>query len=273
MTHNSHPRTLRVTYFKTWMAQWAPSDRECALAEAFMQVVNQIKGDMRDGARTKAIGEKEDGKVTFGEDGFGVMRRKAELEGALSKEGFELVSIVLEELTTTRSYEEPALFCSTIESCTDGREEDERWLPADRRKRLFALRPQYLFGEQAAAEHALRAWMCETMALSLRQQVLISVGIKVVMSAAGVISVQVNATHDLRNMRRKAKGLPLLAPGEDSEDDEILSKTDLEQYQESQFVGAQDAMQTMRGNVAAQKRSEMKKSLTEEKEGLEGVTV
>ena len=63
-----------------------------------------------------------------------------------------------------------------------------------------------------------------------------------------------------------SRGLEPLAPGEESEDDEILNKTDLEEYQERQLVGARYSMNAIRGKASQQKTGE--KALMEQ-----GVTV
>ena len=55
-------------------------------------------------------------------------------------------------------------------------------------------------------------------------------------------------------MRRAARGLRELAPGEESEDDEILNKTDLEEYQERTPVTAGEALQFAKsGQLSSQK--------------------
>ena len=67
------------------------------------------------------------------------------------------------------------------------------------------------------------------------------------MAAAGLVTTQVQAMNELRNLRRKTKGLPPLKPGEDSEDDEIMEKSDYEHYKESPYlVGGREAMDVMR---------------------------
>ena len=47
-----------------------------------------------------AISDKAAGKVDFGQDGFGVARHKQERETTLRNEGYDLTSIVLEDLIT-----------------------------------------------------------------------------------------------------------------------------------------------------------------------------
>ena len=58
------------------------------------------------------------------------------------------------------------------------------------------------------------------------------------------------AKHELRNLRRSSRGLPPLAPGEESEDDEILNKSDFEAYEQGQITPARDAMSLMRSPSA-----------------------
>jgi len=50
-----------------------------------------------------------------------VMRRVHEVDATLQEEGFTLVSIVLEELMTDESFNDPALFCATVEAVGDRR--------------------------------------------------------------------------------------------------------------------------------------------------------
>ena len=93
----------------------------------------------------------------------------------ISNEGFELVSTTLEELISEKSYNEPALYCATVEAVSEGREDEARFFPAERKARLQAMRPTLLFGNQAAdTAHGLHEWMCAEMSLVLRKQVLIS---------------------------------------------------------------------------------------------------
>ena len=54
------------------------------------------------------------------------------------------------------------------------------------------------------------------MSENLRKQILISVCIHVCMTAAGLLQMQYHSMHELRNLRRKTKGLPPLQPGEDA---------------------------------------------------------
>ena len=55
----------------------------------------------------------------LGADGMGVFKRLQEHNVHLNDDGFELVSIVTEELVSERSYNEPELFCSTVEAVAD----------------------------------------------------------------------------------------------------------------------------------------------------------
>jgi tetratricopeptide (TPR) repeat protein len=247
MVSHGHPMTLRVAYYKTWMTRWTPQDREVALSQAFLEIVDKLKEDMKEHAKAQAIEQKERGEVHFGEDGMGVAKRMYELNDIISEEGFGLTSHCLEELVSERSYNEPALYCACVEAVSEGREDEPKWLPPDRKERLEAMRPTILFGTQAAdASHPLRVWMCHQMAYQLRKQVLISCCLKVCMASAGVVQVQCAAMGELRNMRRAAKGLPSLKPGEEEEDDEILNKTDFEEYQERTMIDAQTAMDVVK---------------------------
>jgi hypothetical protein len=72
---------------------------------------------------------------------------------------------------------------------------------------------------------------------------LIALCTRVVMAAAGLVKVQFSAKNKLRNMRRAQRGLPPLEPGEDSEDDEILNKSDFEAYQQLHPPPAGEALQ------------------------------
>ena len=51
MVARGHPMSLRTAYYDTWMRRWSPIDRETALSEAFMAVVNGIKESLRGEAR------------------------------------------------------------------------------------------------------------------------------------------------------------------------------------------------------------------------------
>ena len=59
-----------------------------------MALVEQIKSDLQKGAYDRVLLEKDEGKVSFGEDGFGVVKRKAKIGEVLHEEGFDFVSIV-----------------------------------------------------------------------------------------------------------------------------------------------------------------------------------
>lgn len=244
MVSRSHPRSLRTSYYKVWMVHWSPEDREVALSQAFLKVIDDLKQILKKGARDLAVGAKEKGEVDFGEDGFGVFRYMNKRNQDIENECFDLTGIVLADLMSERSYNEPALYCATVERVAESRE-DEHLTPA-MTEEIAALRPKYLMGPQCA-EHPLKAWMVREMGLQMRKQILIGLCLQTCLSAAGVVTLQMHATHDLRNMRRKAKGLPEVAPGEQSEDDEIMCKNDYEEYMESQPVNAKEAMQKMRG--------------------------
>ena len=242
MVHRSHPRSLRLRYYKTWMVHWQPSDRETTLAEAFMKVVQSLTETVKKEARELAILAKEKGDVSFGDDGLGVFRYMQARNDEIHAEAFDLTGIVMEELSSERAYMEPALFCATVERVSEGREDEYPHLTDELRDRIGALRPVHLMGTQCKA-HPLKAWMTREMGLQMRKDILISVCIHTVMVAAGVLNMQRRAKTELRNMRRAARGLRELAPGEESEDDEILNKTDLEEYQERTPVTAGEALQ------------------------------
>ena len=55
MVHASHPMSLRVAYYKTWMVAWRPEDREATLSEAYMKVIEGLKENMKEEAREQAI--------------------------------------------------------------------------------------------------------------------------------------------------------------------------------------------------------------------------
>ncbi len=63
MVSRGHPMSLRTRYYATWMKHWTAHDRETALSEAFLAVVEQLKNDMKKSARSRAIWDKRDGKV------------------------------------------------------------------------------------------------------------------------------------------------------------------------------------------------------------------
>jgi hypothetical protein len=110
---------------------------------------------------------------------------------------------------------------------------------------LHALRPTLLMGDMCAS-HPLKEWMISKMSENMRKQVLISVCLEVCMSAAGLAKTQVEAMFELRNLKRKERGLPPLKPGEFEEDDEIMEKSDFEAYQERTLIGGREAMRLMK---------------------------
>jgi tetratricopeptide (TPR) repeat protein len=242
MVHASHPMSLRVQYYKTWMVHWRPEDREATLSEAYMKVIEGLKENMKEEAREQAIEAKEKGEAKFGEDGFGVYRYLQERAGEITNEAFDLTGIVLEELMSEKAYNEPALYCATVERVAQKREDEYPHLTDEMKDRIGALRPVFLMGNQCKT-HPLKPWMIREMGLQMRKQILIGVCLHTCMAAAGVVGVQHKAKSDLRNMRREARGLPTLEPGEESEDDEILNKTDLEEYQDRTPVAAGEALQ------------------------------
>jgi len=253
MVSRGHPRSLRTQYYAVWMKHWEPKDRESALCEAFTHIIDQFKQDLKGEAKNRAVAEKEHGKVSFGEDGFGVMRRVQEHDAKLQDEGFALVSIVLEDLITENSYDNPEIFCQHVEAVGEGREEEPRFLTPSKLERMAALRPELLMGEVIGTTrpkpHPLREWMIPKMALNLRKQVLIGCCIRVIMSAAGLVGCQVEAINKMRNMRREANGLVPLAPGEESEDDEIMCRNDYEEYKQRQVPSAGDAKRLLSGSA------------------------
>ena len=82
---------------------------------------------------------------------------------------------------------------------------------------------------------------------NLRKQILITVCLDVCMVAAGLLQAQGQAKHELRNLRRRTRGLPELLPGEESEDDEILCKNDFEEYQQMLMPPAGEALKVLQG--------------------------
>lgn len=135
MVSRGHPRSLRTQYYGVWMKHWEPKDRESALCEAFTHIIDQFKQDLKGEAKNRAVAEKEHGKVSFGEDGFGVMRRVQEHDAKLQDEGFALVSIVLEDLITENSYDNPEIFCQ-VRHCAARRLPHPRTPPPRRRPSL-----------------------------------------------------------------------------------------------------------------------------------------
>lgn len=241
MVHRSHPMNMRNNYYKVWMAVWTPSDRECALSSAFVKVLKSFDSKLKQEAKDIAVTDKEAGKVDFGEDGMGVWKHMNAKNATLRDEGYALASIVLEDLICEKCYNEGAVYCATVESVSEGREDEERWLPAERLAQLHALRPKVLMGEMCAT-HPLKEWMIARMGENLRKQILIAVCLEVCMSACGLVKVQCEAMHTMRNLRRKSRGLPPLQPGEESEDDEIMEKSDYEAYQERTLIGGKEAL-------------------------------
>jgi len=249
MVSRGHPRSLRTQYYSTWMKGWSPSDRECALSQAFMKILESFDNVIKETGKDIVVGEKEAGKLgenPFGEDGMGVYKKVQEKRGILHAEGYELVSIVLEDLICEKCYQDGAVYCATVESVADKREDEQRWLPEERLKRMHALRPTILMGSQAV-EHPLKEFIIARMSENLRKQVLVGVCLQVCMSAAGLVQVQFQATNELRNLRRRTRGLPELAPGEESEDDEIMCKNDYEEYLQRQLTGAAESLRLMNG--------------------------
>jgi len=226
--------------------RWTAEDREATLSEAYMKVIEELKECLKDEAREQAIEAKKKGEVTFGEEGFGVYKYMQARTGEITGECFDLTGIVLADLMTDKAYNEPGLYCATVERVAQKREDEDSdyacGLTQKMKDEISTLRPTYLMGSQCK-NHPLRAWMVLEMGLQMRKQILIGVCIHTCMAAAGVIGVQAKAKHDLRNMRRTAKGLPEVDEGDESEDDEILNKTDLEEYQDRTAVPASDAMQ------------------------------
>jgi len=245
MVSRSHPMNIRNNYYKVWMCVWTPEDRECALSTAFMKVLEGFDKMLVNEAHGLAVADKEAGKVDFGEDGFGVFRHKQSRNEILRKEGYDMVSIVLEDLCTETCYNQGDIYCANVEAVSEGREDEPRWLPEHRRERLHALRPTLLMGDMCAS-HPLKEWMISKMSENMRKQVLISVCLEVCMSAAGLAKTQVEAMFELRNLKRKERGLPPLKPGEFEEDDEIMEKSDFEAYQERTLIGGREAMRLMK---------------------------
>lgn len=229
MVSRSHPMNMRNLYYRTWMVVWQPEDRECALSSAFMQVLHGFDEMLKDEAREIAIGDKRAGKVEFGEDGFGVMRHKQEREGVLRAEGYTLTSIVLEDFITQECYDNPEIYCQNVEAVSEGNEDELKWLPDERRQKLHALRPTILMGEMCHT-HPLKELMIPRMAENMRKQILCGVCLTVCMAASGLVHTQIVAMHELRNLRRKERGLPAITDGREEEDDEIMEKTDYDEY-------------------------------------------
>ena len=63
MVSRSHPMNMRNAYYKTWMVVWTPEDRECALANAFMKVLEAFDARLKEEAKGIAIDDKEKGEV------------------------------------------------------------------------------------------------------------------------------------------------------------------------------------------------------------------
>ena len=265
MVHRSHPMNMRVLYYRTWMVVWQPDDRECALSSAFMEVLKGFDAMLKNEAHDHAVGDKQAGKVDFEEDGFGVWRHKNKTEGTLRDEGYTLTSIVLEDLITEECYNQPDLYCATVEAISEGREDEPRWLPADRLERMHALRPTILMGEMCHS-HPLKEWMIARMSENLRKQILIGVCLHVCMAAAGLVSTQIAAMHELRNLRRKHRGLLALKPGEESEDDEIMEKTDYDEYRERTLISGPKAQALLKMGSQALEAHELKSGRDLEKE-------
>ena len=250
MTHRSHPMNMRSLYYRTWMAVWSPEDRECALSHAFMEVLKSFDERLKDEAREIAVFNKRSGKVDFGEDGFGVWRHMNEKNTTLKNEGYDLASIVLEDLVCDKCYHEPEIYCATVEKLAEGREEEPDMMPEERRARLHALRPKILMGEMCA-EHPLKEWMIARMGDNLRKQILLGVCLTVCMAATGLVKAQLAAMHELRNLKRKEMGLKALMPGEEEEDDVIMDKDDYDEYQERKLLSGPVALDLLqRGSQA-----------------------
>ena len=92
-------------------------------------------------------------QVTFGEDGFGVYRHMQKKNTILREDGYALASIVLEDLICEKCYNIGEIYCQTVESVSEGKEDEERWLPEHRRERMHALRPKILMGEMCVSCH------------------------------------------------------------------------------------------------------------------------
>lgn len=190
------------------------------LPVACLQIIEELKGNLKDEAREQAIEAKNKGEVTFGEEGFGVYKYMQNRTAEITGECFDLTGIVLADLMSEKAYDEPGLYCATVERVAQKREDEDSdyacGLTKEMKHKISELRPTYLMGMQCK-NHPLRAWMIMEMGCQMRKQILIGVCIHTCMAAAGVIGVQCRAKHDLRNMRRQAKGLPEVQEGEDSE--------------------------------------------------------
>ena len=247
-------------------------------------MIEALKENMKDEAREQAVLARRTGEVDMGENGFGAYNLMGERANTLTNECFDLASICLAELVSEESFTKPGLYCSFVEQLAEKREDEERWLTQEMRVKLRALRPTLLMGQNCVS-HPLHEWMIMEMALHMRKQILVCICVHTCMCAAGIIGVQLKAKHDLRNMRRIAKGLdeveevrdagsersarPLATPqplltadrlpqrslppkfkcvcqGEESEDDEILNKTDYEEWQDRTPTAARQAMKHMR---------------------------
>jgi tetratricopeptide (TPR) repeat protein len=171
MVHRSHPMSLRTAYYKTWMTQWTAADRETTLSEAYMKVIEALKENMKDEARSNAVEAIHRGDVSKsagdGFDGYNYMNKQANI---LTNEAFELCSVVLGELISEESYNTPALYCSFVEQLSEKREDEERWLTQEMRWKLSSLRPTLLRGVNCVS-HTLHRWMIMEMGLLLRKQV------------------------------------------------------------------------------------------------------
>ena len=245
MVHRSHPMSLRSAYYHTWMVRWTADDRETVLCESFMKTLEKLKEATSDEAREIAIADKRAGRVQFGENGWGVKKHKDEMANLITAEAFELSSVALEGLLNDTCYNNPEIYCQLVESVAEKREDEARFLTQDMKDKLAALRPQILMGLNCR-EHPLKEYMIYEMGLVLRKQVLIGVCIHTCMCAAGVMDIQHEAKHELRNLRRQQQGLPKVDKGEDSEDDEIMNKNDYEDYLQSQPTPARRAMALIR---------------------------
>ena len=106
-------------------------------------------------------------QVTFGEDGFGVYRHMQKKNTILREDGYALASIVLEDLICEKCYNIGEVYCQTVESVSEGKEDEERWLPEHRRERMHALRPKILMGEMCVSLSLIRSTHIATMCLSL----------------------------------------------------------------------------------------------------------
>ena len=105
-------------------------------------------------------------QVTFGEDGFGVYRHMQKKNTILREDGYALASIVLEDLICEKCYNIGEVYCQTVESVSEGKEDESKWLPEHRRERMHALRPKILMGEMCVSCHTQHTHIA-TMCLSL----------------------------------------------------------------------------------------------------------